>query len=410
MKRKTSKTSKTSPAFFLLFFFFLFGQFNSNISHAKPFSSKVSIEIPNVTPISHVRKIAVLGKDNRISLPAKYQALAAGVGIIGQPGKKGWRCTAFCVAPNIIATNAHCIVRNPTMGKRLNLAKTIFILPALTKSPLNHKYKPRISYPEYVHQKMPGLSVYSGNYAEARYLNSQKQDWAFTKLIHSVCRGRTLDFGKEKLKQIKKAAQKNDVFMIGYHGDKDMSERLYSNKCRIRSRNNKTFFMKKQRRQMTREALLLPHTCDAFKGSSGSPIFLKTANNYKVIGINLGSLKYEHFRIKRNRYTGKIISRKKLKTGKETNIAIQPKIFLEGLKRFQEETLLTNIEQFRSFQKGLKTLNFYRGKIDGQFGKQTKRAIYAFEKKMKLAPIGLPTQELLDTLNIEIHKQKIFKQ
>ncbi len=416
MKRKTSKTSKTSPAFFLLFFFFLlfssllFIQFSSNTSHAKSFSSNISIITPNKSSIDHVRKIAVLGKDNRISLPAKYQALAAGIGIIGQPGKKGWRCTAFCVAPNIIATNAHCIVRNPTMGKRLNLAKTIFILPALTKSPLNHKYKPRISYPEYVHQKMPGLSIYSGNYAEARHLNSQKQDWAFTKLIHSVCRGRTLEFGTEKLKQIKKAAQKNDVFMIGYHGDKDMSERLYSNKCRIRSRNNKTFFMKKQRRQMTREALLLPHTCDAFKGSSGSPILLKTGSNYKVIGINLGSLKYEHFRIRRNRYTGKIISRKKLKTGKETNIAIQPKIFVEGLKRFQEETLLTNIEQFRSFQKGLKTLNFYRGKIDGRFGKQTKRAIYAFEKKMKLAPIGLPTKELLDTLNIEIHKQKIFTQ
>ncbi|GAA6211486.1 hypothetical protein NBRC116602_12270 [Hyphomicrobiales bacterium 4NK60-0047b] len=407
MKRKTSKTSKTSFAFFLLFSIVYSLQYISTSAQALPINSNFEVKLSSATPIKHIKKIAVLGKDNRISLPKKHQALAAGIGILGQPGKKGWRCTAFCVAPNIIATNAHCIVRNPTMGKRLNLAKTIFILPALSKSPLNHKYKPRISYPEYVHQKMPGLSVFSGNYAEARHLNSQKQDWAFTKLIHSVCRGRTLDFKNSKLKEIKKAAKKNDVFMIGYHGDKDMSERLYSNKCRIRSRNNKTFFMKKQRRQMTREALLLPHTCDAFKGSSGSPIFLKTGNNYKVIGINLGSLKYEHFRIRRNRYTGKIISRKKLKTGKETNIAIQPKIFIEGLKRFQKETLLTNLQQFREFQKGLKLLNFYRGKIDGHFGKQTKRAIYAFEKKMNLAPIGLPTKELLEKLNNAV-KQRLL--
>lgn len=150
---------------------------------------------------------------------------------------------------------------------------------------------------------------------------------------------------------------------------------------------------------MIREAVLLPHTCDAFKGSSGSPIIVKKGADYKVVGINLGSLKYEHFRIRRNRFTGKIISRKKLKTGKETNIAVQPKIFLKGLERFQKETLLTNIHQFKQVQERLKSLKLYRGKIDGQFGKQTKRAIYAFEKKMNLTPIGLPTKELLDKLN-----------
>jgi V8-like Glu-specific endopeptidase len=364
-----------------------------------------------ISPVFDVTssEAAVLGKDDRKSLPEQYQAIAAGIGVIGQPGAKGWRCTAFCVAPNIVATNAHCIVRNPTVGKRLNLAKTIFILPALTKSPLNHKYKPRISYPEYVHKKMPGLSIYSGNYAEAKYLNSQKQDWAFTKLIHSVCRGRTLSFTNKTIKEVQKAAKKNNLFMIGYHGDKDMSERLYSDKCRIRSRNNRTFFLKKQRRQMTRDAVLLPHTCDAFKGSSGSPIILKNKDSYKVVGINLGSLKYEHFRIKRNRYTGKIISRKKLKTGRETNIAIQPKIFTDGLKRFEKETLLTNLIQFKKVQTGLKALGLYKGKIDGRFGRRTKKAIFAFETKMGLAPMGLPTQELYRKIHREVLKEKSSK-
>ena len=351
-------------------------------------------------------KAAVLGKDDRKPLPKQFQAIAAGIGVIGQPGAKGWRCTAFCVAPNIVATNAHCIVRNPTVGKRLNLAKTIFILPALSKSPLNHKFKPRISYPEYVHKKMPGLSIYSGDYAEAKHLNSQKQDWAFTKLIHSVCRGRTLSFTNKTITEIQKAAKQKNLFMIGYHGDKDMSKRLYSDNCRIRSRNNKTYFLKKQRRQMTKDAVLLPHTCDAFKGSSGSPIILKTNESYKVVGINLGSLKYEHFRIKRNRYTGKIISRKKLKTGKETNIAIQPKIFTDGLKRFEKETLLTNLIQFKKVQMGLKTLGLYKGRIDGHFGKKTKRAINAFEEKMGLSPLGLPTHELYRKIQREVLKDK----
>lgn len=404
------KLSKSILVYFYFFISFSIAFLMNSLINVSQLKAIPQASITPSKPNSIIQKIAVLGKDNRIPLPNEYQSLAAGIGIIGQPGKKGWRCTAFCVAPNIIATNAHCILRNPTMGKRLNLAKTIFMLPPLSKTTFNQKFKARISYPEYVHGKMPGLSIYGGNYRNSKSLSSQKQDWAFTKLIHSVCKGRTLTFKNVELKKIKKAAKKNNVFMIGFHGDKEMKSRLYSNKCQIRSRSNKTFFLRKQRIQLTKEAVLLPHTCDAFKGSSGSPILLKTNSGLKVVGINLGSLRYEHFRIKRNRYTKKIISRRRLKSGRETNIAIQPKIFLAGLKRFEKETLLNDINEFKIFQSHLKELRLYRGKIDGKFGRRTKRAITAFEKEMKLPHIGIPTKELLELLTKKVQAKKSSKQ
>ncbi len=356
-----------------------------------------------------VKKIAVLGEDDRTPLPEKYQSIAAGIGILGQPGLNGWSCTAFCVAPNIIATNAHCIVRNPTMGKRLNLSKTLFILPKFKQSFTGNTYKHRLTYPEYVHAKKPYLSIYSGNFSQKSPLNSQGQDWAFTKLIHSVCKGRSLSFADVPLKEIKRAAARDKVFMIGYHGDKKMNERLYSKNCKIRSRNNALYFLKPQRRIMSKQAILLPHTCDAFKGSSGSPIFLETKTGPKVVGINLGSLRYERYRIRRNRYTGKIISRKKLKNGKETNMAIQPKVFIEGLQRFEQETLLNSVEEFKKLQSQLKILKLYRGRIDGILGNNTRKAIFDFEHKMKLSKLGLPTEQLLTLLLKETTSLKLAK-
>ncbi|GJM03470.1 MAG: hypothetical protein DHS20C08_19710 [Rhodomicrobium sp.] len=358
-----------------------------------------------LAPQSLITKIAVLGKDERTRLPERYVDLAAGIGILGQHGRVGWSCTAFCVAPNVIATNAHCVVKNPTVGRRLDLSRTLFVLPKFKRSSTGSKFKSRISYPEFVDPRRPALSIYYGNFNNIRSVNAQGQDWAFVKLIHSVCRGRTLKFSQRPMSEIRKAAKKKQVFMIGFHGDKKMEERLFSKDCAIRSPSDRKYFLNAQRRRMLRQAVLLPHTCDAFKGSSGSPIFLETKDGPKVIGINLGSLRYERYQIKKNRYTGKIISRKKLKNGRETNMAVQPRAFMDGLDRFKNEQLLNSIHDLRRLQSNLKKLGFYRGRIDGLFGKGTRRAVITFERKQNLIALGLPTRQLLERLDNQITQQ-----
>jgi len=353
-------------------------------------------------------KIAVLGKDDRIKLPQQYRSLATGIGILGQAGKHGWSCTAFCVAPNIIATNAHCIVKNPSVGKRLDLSKTVFYLPALKRTANNkHKqktssYRERITHPDYVIPKNPALSIYYGNFRNVRSVNSQSHDWAFAKLKQSVCQGRTLDFASVPIKQLTKAAQQKKLFMIGFHGDKKMQERLYSKNCQVRSPTNRRYFLKAQRARMARKATLLPHTCDAYKGSSGSPILIATEQGPKVVGINLGSLRYDRYKILKNRYTGKVVSRKKIRASRETNMAVRPSAFLNGLGRFEKEALLNSGAELKQVQTLLKELKLYRGKIDGIFGQGTRHAITIFEKKKNLAPINLPTQELLHLLQQDV--------
>lgn len=356
---------------------------------------------------SLIKIIAVLGRDDRTALPEKYTDIAAGIGILGQHGRIGWSCTAFCVAPNIVATNAHCVVKNPTVGRRLDLSRTLFVLPKFKKGgDKAQKYQSRISYPEFVDPRRPALSIYYGNFHNSRSVNAQGQDWAFVKLSHSVCRGRTLEFSQRPIKEIRKAARRKQVFMIGFHGDKKMEERLFSKNCAIRSPANRKYFLTAQRRRMLRQAVLLPHTCDAFKGSSGSPIFLETDTGPKVVGINLGSLRYERYQIKKNRYTGKVISRKKLKQGRETNMAVQPRAFIKGLRRFKTENLLSSLNDLRELQQNLKSLGHYRGKIDGIFGNGTRKAVIAFERTEKLTAIGLPTSELLEKMRVKINSQE----
>ena len=373
-------------------------------AQATPIKAPHHLSRPHTTQI---HKTAVIGKDQRQKLSSKYHPQAIGIGILGQPGKRSWSCTAFCVAPNIIATNAHCIVKNQTVGRRLDLSRTIFMLPAL-KNPKTKSYThSRFSHPQYVDPKTPGLSVYSGHFRKTSSVRTQSQDWAFTKLTNKACQGRTLEFVDLSIKDLQKAAKQKRLLMIGFHGDNKMKEHLVSIECKVRSPQNRTYFLKAQRRQMAKQAVLLPHTCDSFKGSSGSPILLKTEKGLKVVGINLGSIRYERYQIRKNRYTGKVISRKKLRNTRETNMAVRPRAFLKGLERFKNETLFHSPRQLGLLQTLLKELKFYKGKIDNKWGPASKRAVTRYERKHDLAPLGLPTKELLTHIWQEIDKKKL---
>ena len=370
-------------------------------------ATTIKILPPSTTPSQYpIHKTAIIGKDQRQKLPSSYFPQAKGIGILGQPGKRSWSCTAFCVAPNIIATNAHCIVKNQTVGRRLDLSRTIFMLPALKNHQTKTYIRPRFSHPQYVDPKTPALSVYSGQFRKTNSVRTQSQDWAFTKLKNKACQGRTFEFVDLSVKQLQKAAQQKRLIMIGFHGDNKMKEHLISTDCKVRSPQNRTYFLKAQRRQMAKQALLLPHTCDSFKGSSGSPILLKTKEGLKVVGINLGSIRYERYQIRKNRYTGKVISRKKLRNTRETNMAVRPRAFLKGLERYKHETLLHSPSQLGLLQTLLKELRLYKGKIDNKWGPASKRALTRYEHQHDLIPLGLPTKELLTHIWQEMDRKK----
>lgn len=421
------------------------------ISYIVP--EKHYINIPN-----HIHRTKILGKDERKPISRTYFEIASGIGILFQSGsKKSWGCTAFCVAPDIIATNAHCLVPNPNAGKYLDLSKVIFHLPGIreVQSALNVEnlgkgaiaedntvgrnfiittpglarpklserkqgqgmrpqfkflYYPKISNLRIIDPKMPSLSFFSGKFSEyytRQSLKAQSQDWAFAKLTHQACWKRVLQFAEKSIVELKKAAQQKRVFMIGFHGDKIKKGRLLSPNCEVRSYDNRKYFQSSHRHFLKRSQVLLPHTCDAFKGASGSPIVLSTKKGPRVVAINLGHISLARYQVRRNLRTGEIVGRRKFQYRRDTNMAVMPNAFLDGLVRFERESILRNLNEFIEVQNLLKEIGFYKGRVDGVLGRGTRAAIEAYERKNKLVQLGLPTQELLSRLRKDIESRTV---
>ncbi|MGI9520481.1 MAG: peptidoglycan-binding protein [Hyphomicrobiaceae bacterium] len=333
---------------------------------------------------SYIHKVEVIGKDQRVKLPQKYMKYAKGIGVIFEPGA-GWACTAFCVAPSIIGTNAHCLIGRPGRQNRTDLSQVKFVFAPNSVTGFTH-----VSSLKFADQKQVYLSVYAGHYRAKRTTREFSNDWAFAKLDSQSCRGNAVEFADMSEHQINKAAKKKQVFMIGYHGDRGMQDKLLSTACTIRSGSNSKYFLPAQRRSIRSAGNLLPHTCDMFRGASGSPIFVKRGNSAKVVAINAGSTGFAKYRVNRHN------NQRRYVWSRQTNLAIMSKTFLHGLKRFRTEPLISGKEDLRTLQQILKADGYYRGPIDALYGPGTRGAILKFEKDKQLAPLGIPTARLLE--------------
>jgi len=54
--------------------------------------------------------VAVFGRDDRVAVPSRLQALKAKIGLLFSQRAR-LACTAFCVAPDVVATAGHCLYR-----------------------------------------------------------------------------------------------------------------------------------------------------------------------------------------------------------------------------------------------------------------------------------------------------------
>ncbi len=424
-------------------------------AHALSYSAAPKSNLP---ASNYLHRIAIIGRDDRKPVPKTYYDIASGIGILFQSGIRSWGCTAFCVAPNIVATNAHCLLR-----KNVDLSQVNFYLPAISEvlnltengtlntevddnpsyrsffnstpnieetekkfsgrpigqwkeksfqivTPNVHThYEARLSQLLIVDPQKPLVSFFTGNYSGSRYFQKQSKDWTFAKLKQSSCQNRTLQFTQTSFANLKKAVRQKRVFMIGFHGDSQMKVRILSSNCGVRTYGNRKYFRTSHRRFLQRSGTLLPHTCDGVKGSSGSPIFISTNEGPRVVGINLGTFRSERYRVKKNRITGKIIGKRKLLYRRETNFAVLAQAFLSGLERYGNETLLSDLESFKEVQALLKKLGFYKGPIDGVLGRGTRAAIESYERKNKLVPLATPTQQLLLRLRKDVEREDVKK-
>ena len=77
-----------------------------------------------VVPAGPARPVAVFGADDRVALPAKYKDVQQKIGLLFNMRSRTV-CTAFCVAPNVVATAGHCLHR--TLGERAAATRRLLV-------------------------------------------------------------------------------------------------------------------------------------------------------------------------------------------------------------------------------------------------------------------------------------------
>ena len=331
---------------------------------------------------AHAKK-GIIGKDDRTLVPAKYEYLARGVGIIHDRAKN-LLCTAFCVGPDMIVTNAHCLAH------RLN--SNSLIEPRDIR---DFAYKHMIDgvatrvetlkFNRFGGDGKPQLSVIagrrprgSGRISGQAWRNSKFEDWAVARLAGRLCAADVLRFADPRLLNDTAALKRLPTFMIGFHLDtwkKDRFER-YS-PCKI------TNILSRRKRR------LAYHNCDAQPIASGSPIFASTPEGPRIVAIH-SSRRMIPRRTSNRRGTRAAANL--------VYMAVLPLEFLPMLPRFESARFLNGVYSIEQLQTALKAAGHHRGAVDGQFGPQTQASIKRFERALGLVPLGIPTVEIVDKL------------
>ena len=355
----------------------LFAVFGFATSSALAFPRPHALE-QKTKPV--VIEIKVFGKDTRRRVPKEYRALAQGIGAIVDTANK-FSCTAFCVADNVIVTNAHCIAWGAKKRslKTRSLKKFSFRLfrdgSVDKKTPLQWNNIAPIANPY--------LSVL-GQRPVKNWQLYMYRDWMAAKLKRKICAGRSLAFASEStIASVGRPGGLN-AFMIGFHNDKVKKSIRHSySKCAIAyvHRNGAN-------------ALAL-HTCDATALASGSPIFTATPDGPRVVGFHRGSTDLKRRRSRR-------IGSGPERTYKHINIAILPFTLVWKLPRFRDATFIAQPVEMKLLARQLKTLGYLNRDASEQFGIAISDAITKFEREKFGVPLGIPTQELMRELSAAI--------
>lgn len=332
-----------------------------------------------VVPASPARPVAVFGADDRIALPAKYKDVQQKIGLLFNMRSRTV-CTAFCVAPNVVATAGHCLHR--TLGERP---------PQLADFWFARNYDTVRDYARIAGYAngTAAQQVMSGSISlNVRPPIDATKDWAMVRLSRPVCSKGVLPIRVLPLEQIIAHAGANRVFQVSYHRDFTPWRLAYSRPCGV-AKSFETADWGTIAQDFSDPAQLLLHTCDTGGASSGSPLLLEGAQGPEVIGINVGT----YVQSKVIMQDGKITQR--LKADTVANTGVSAAMFAEKLELFKEASILTTAAQVRELQQALKGLKLYSGPIDGSYRAALRQAIEAFEKTHALPITGLATRALL---------------
>jgi V8-like Glu-specific endopeptidase len=328
---------------------------------------------------------AVFGTDERTNVPTRLEATAARIGLLFN-NQSRTVCTAFCVADNIVATAAHCLLRaqNGTSARHSD-----FMFGRnydRTRDFTNIEGSSTSSAPQ---------NVASGDFQlRVRPPIDAAHDWALLRLQRNTCTGNVLPVRALSPDQLIAASNEKRIFQISYHRDWAQWRPAYSKPCRVSRDFESTQWSAIAPDFIDPEQMIL-HTCDTGGASSGSPLLLETPEGPVVVGLNVGT----YVQSKTTTQDGQVTLRQKAET--IANTAVNAEAFVDRIEALKTASILTAGQPIRDLQTRLTTRGFYSGKIDGAYGQGVKAAIEAYERANQMPVTGLASARLLSRLTAE---------
>lgn len=193
----------------------------------------------------------------------------------------GTFCTAFCVAPDKIATASHCVYGAPG-SQRPSLHNLRFKLGggALEKDggvPLAGHAIANEAQHVIAGTRSLDLSPPIG----------AAQDWAVARLDAPAC-ARPLPISKLTRAEIDRRARRDAIYQVAVHTDSGQKQLMRAGPCRERLADPHL-----DRRDIARDFKapenIIFHDCATGGGSSGSPMLIDTAGGPEVVAINVGT-------------------------------------------------------------------------------------------------------------------------
>lgn len=349
-----------------------------------------SINATNKPPVgASAIPVAMFKPDDRRELPPHYASLESKIGMLYEQSTQTL-CTAFCVAPGVVATAAHCLFQ-PKKNQFPRLNDITFRL-SYGKIYLTSGIAGRNT--RYVKNNIAVGTTFFSNEPPL----SAPTDWAVIRLERPICRFGHLQVKPLSVADVIRASKKKQVFQVAYHWDvkKWQDQLAYSTPCSVRLNFNQIKW-KFIRNHFVNPDNLILHLCDTGGASSGSPILYDAGlpNNPDtpvVVGINVGTYTRTRILLRRGRVF------KRLKPDIIANTGVSSAAFHHVISVMRDADIIANQQNMLKLQAELQMRNYYSGKLDSRLGRETRTAILKYEKANNMQPTGVPTQALLQKL------------
>lgn len=224
---------------------------------------------------------AVFGRDDRRPVFASRLELRERVGLLRHSGT-GATCSAFCVAPDVVATAGHCVQAGES-GPAPHPAGYRFRRDIDSAAGATALAAPPDD------EAASALRILATGSAKLRTrppINATS-DWALLRLAHPACRAGGFPVSDLDEGGIAARARQGRLFQVGFHRDLGRWHLAIARPCMLVTPSDE--HRKTIHRDFEKPGQLLLHRCDTGPASSGSPLLTDGPDGPEVVGINVGT-------------------------------------------------------------------------------------------------------------------------